>query len=67
MARPIKVIPDLEGIDAEIFLKRAEETEKRYFERKKLGSLRDITKDSEHKKIVEKLNNPLIIGIRNEI
>lgn len=61
MSRPIKVIPDLEGKDAEIFLKRAEETEKRYFQQKKLGTLRDITKDPEHKKIIEKLDNPLII------
>ena len=45
MARPIKVIPTLEGEAAATFLKRAEEAERRYKERKEAGTLRDITKD----------------------
>ncbi len=45
MARPIKVIPTLEGEAAATFLKRAEDAERRYKERKEAGTLRDITKD----------------------
>ena len=37
MARPIKVIPTLEGAAAATFLKRAEEAERRYKERKATG------------------------------
>lgn len=61
MARPIKVIPTLEGEAASTFLKRAEEAEKRYFERKKNGTFKDITKDPEHQIVMKKLNNPIII------
>ena len=45
MARQIKVIPTLEGEAAATFLKRAEDAERRYKERKEAGTLRDITKD----------------------
>ncbi len=61
MARPIKVIPTLEGEAAATFLKRAEIAEQRYFERKKNGTFKDITKDPEHQIIMKKLNNPIII------
>ena len=61
MARPIKVIPTLEGEAAATFLKRAEEAERHYFERKKAGKLKDITKDPNHQKIMRKLNNPIVL------
>lgn len=61
MARPIKVIPTLEGEAAIAFLKKAEATEQRYLERKKNGTFKDITKDPEHQIIMKKLNNPLVI------
>ncbi len=61
MARPIKVIPTLEGEAAATFLKRAEDAERRYFERKKAGTLKDITKDSNHQAIMRKLNNPIVL------
>lgn len=61
MSRPIKEIPTLEGEAAASFLKRANAAEKRYFERKKNGTFKDITKDPEHQIIMKKLNNPIII------
>lgn len=61
MARPIKVIPTLDGEAATAFLKKAEAAEQRYFERKKNGTFKDITKDPEHQIIMKKLNNPLVI------
>lgn len=45
MARPIKVIPTLEGEAAATFLKRADAVERKYKEQKAAGRLRDITKD----------------------
>ena len=39
------LIPTLEGEAAATFLKRAEDAERRYKERKEAGTLRDITKD----------------------
>ena len=39
MAIPIKVIPTLKGKDAERFLKDAEDTELRYKQKKKAGTL----------------------------
>lgn len=61
MVKPIKEVPTLDGEAASTFLKSAEEAEQRYFERKKNGTFKDITKDPEHKIIMKKLNNPIII------
>lgn len=54
MARPIKEIPTLHGEVAISFLKRADATEKLYFERKKNGTFKDITKDPNHQNIMKK-------------
>ena len=54
MARPIKEIPTLHGEAAIFFLKRADATEKLYFERKKNGTFKDITKDPNHQNIMKK-------------
>ena len=61
MARPIKEIPTLHGEAAISLLKRAEAAEKLYFESKKNGTFKDITKDPNHQNIMKKLNNPKII------
>ena len=61
MARPIKVIPTLEGAAAAIFLKRAEEAERRYKERKATGDLRDITKDPKYQGMKKLFANPLVL------
>ena len=61
MARPIKVIPTLEGESAAIFLQRAEEAERRYKERKEAGKLRDITKDPKYQAMKKLFSNPLVL------
>lgn len=61
MARPIKVIPTLEGEAAATFLKRAEDAERRYKEQKTAGTLRDITKDPKFKAMKKLFANPLVL------
>ncbi len=61
MARPIKVIPTLDGEDAATFLKRAEDAERRYKERKAAGKLRDITKDPKYQCMKKLFANPLVL------
>lgn len=60
MAIPIKVIPTLKGKDAERFLKDAEDTELRYKQKKKAGTLRAITKEPSYK-LMKKLSSNILV------
>ncbi len=61
MARPIKVIPTLDGEAAAVFLKRAKEVERRYKKKKQAGELKDITKDPKYLAMKKLFDNPLVL------